>query len=91
MTDSTVTQEQVLQLLDQQGTLPDTRQLYKGAAHEAQDGSWNEAAFKENAAWQLQLQSVLKSLNSRDVSGEPCLTRSSKARWLDRSCGIACR
>lgn len=60
-------QEQILQLLDQSQALPDTRNLYPGQPAEARDGTWSEEAFKENAKWQLQLQSSLNSLLSREV------------------------
>lgn len=59
--------ETVLAWLDQRGSIPDSRTLFPGPPSDKSDGQWDEAAFKENAAWQLGLQSVLNSLSSREM------------------------
>lgn len=62
-----LSQEQLLEQIDQQGSLPDTRVLYPGKAVE-DNGRWDAEAFRQNGQWQQQLLNIIKSLHSRDVS-----------------------
>lgn len=62
-----LSQEQLLEQIGRQGSLPDTRVLYPGKAVE-DNGTWDAEAFKQNGQWQQQLLNIIKSLHSRDVS-----------------------
>ena len=67
---ASLSQEQVLQLLESNGgTIKDTRTLWHGASEKPswQDEAASEDFFKRRAAWQLSLQGVLSSLTSREV------------------------
>lgn len=72
---ATLTQEQVLQLLDSKGEIKDTRTLWPGEREKPswQDEQASEEYFQRRAAWQVGLQGPLNSLNSREVS---------EMRWL---------